>query len=383
MNKSKIKYVAFYNDNKLNNNEGRNTFLALTNKVNYICSALYKNSCEVEIISPCWSNNTSGYYKGNSYKIFDGVELKNFSTFGSNNIITKKLKQFYSAIQLILYLIKNTEKNEQIIVYHSLALIIPISIVRLIKNLEVILEVEEIYTDVWDDKPNKNKEIRYINKAYKYIFVSDILKKIFGNKPNVVLYGSYLVFDEKFKIQSNNKLINIVYAGSIDEIRSGALNSVLCMRYLSDNYRMNILGFGESKSINKLKQEIKLINTQKGFECCKYYGTLVGSEYNNFLSNCDIGLNPQIQGDYMNTAFPSKILSYLSHNLKVVSTNIESIKISKIAPYIIFADDDLPESVAKAISTINKTDDATANISIINQLDEEFIEEIKNLISSN
>lgn len=376
---TRLKYVAFYNDDKFNKNENRVTFLAITNKINYICSALNRNGYEVEIISPCWSDNCAGYYKGNVYSISEGVKLRNFATFGSNNKIAKKAKQIFSALQLLLFLVFNTKKNEQIIVYHSLALMIPINIAKLIKKLDVILEVEEIYTDVWKVKSNKYKETKYISKFEKYILVSDLLKKMFGNKPSVILYGGYEVINDNTDSKNNKNTIEIVYAGSIDETKGGANNAVLCMKHLPDNYNMHILGFGEPHSIQKLKQNIKLINRQKGFECCNYRGTLVGKEYIKFLINCDIGVNPQYQGEYMNTAFPSKVLSYLTHNLHVVSTKIDSIALSKIAPNVTFAENDSPESIAKAISSIDiKTKCDSSNL--IKELDKDFVNDLKCLI---
>lgn len=375
----KIKYIAFYNDDKFNKRENRNTFLSITNKVDYICSVLSRNGYEVQIVSPCWSDNCDGYYKGNKYSISDRIKLRNFATFGSNNNINKKAKHFFSAIQLLLFLLVNTKKHEQLIVYHSLALMIPINIAKFLKNLNIILEVEEMYTAVWGNKSNINKETRYINKSEKYILVSDLLKNMFQNKPSVVLYGGYQVLNEKLGTKKKKNVIDIVYAGSIDSTRGGASNAILCMNYLPTNYRMHILGFGEQTSIYKLQKDIILINNKKGYDCCKYHGTLVGREYNEFLFNCDIGVNPQYQGKYMNTAFPSKVLSYLSHNLKIVSTEIKSIKLSQVAPFIVFSDSDKPESIAKSIISINLKDMADST-NLIHKLDAEFVRDIKFLI---
>lgn len=374
----KLKYISFYNDRKFNKGENRNTHLAATNKINYICSALVKSGYDVDIISLCWSENESGYYKGNVYNISDEITLRNFATFGSKNNLTRKTKQLFAAFQLLLFLIFNTKKNEQILVYHSLALMLPIRLASTFKNLKLVLEVEEVYTDVWDTNSTKKKELKYINKAQKYILVSDILKEMFNQKPSVVLYGSYHILETDAVEMDSRATIDIVYAGSIDTIKGGAKNAVLCMDYLSGDYRMHILGFGEKSAIDRLLQDIALVNKNKKFECCKYHGTMVDDDYKNFLLNCDIGVNPQYQGEYMNTAFPSKILSYLTHNLKVVSTEIKSIKISKVASFINFAENDNPKSIAKAI--VVASNGKLAQNNIIRNLDTAFVRDLKSLM---
>lgn len=376
-----IKYVAFYNDDALNKAENRNTNLAATNKVNYVCSAITRCGYNVDIISPSWSQNASGYYKGNRYTISDNIELKCFATFGSKNKISKIFKQFFSALQLLLYLLFNTKKNEQIIVYHSLGLMHVVTIAKKIKHLNVLLEVEEVYTNVWEHKVSTKKEINYIQKMEKYILVSDVLKKMFPNKPSAVLYGSYNVLDALQKDNQNIDKIDVVYAGSIDAVKGGAMNAVLSAKHLPENYFMHILGFGSQSAIGKLNEEIKLLNEQSPSERCKYHGILVGDDYRKFLFSCHIGVNPQHEGDYMNTAFPSKVLSYLSHNLKVVSTRINSIEISQIAKYITFSKDDEPKNIAKAIveSAHSKK---VRHGNIVKELDNQFVDELKKLIEA-
>lgn len=377
--KQEIKYVAFYNINNSNRKDNRNTCLALNNKVNYICGVLKRNEYKVEIISPCWTNNDSGYYSGGVYSISDGIKFRNFATFGSNNFIIKRLKYIFSLFQLLLFLLLNTKTNEQIIVYHSLALCLPISIAKNIKRLKIILEIEEIYSNVWENSYDKNKEMKYIRKADKYIFASDILSKKFTFKPKVVLYGGYKVIEKGINKKNFIKTVNIVYAGSIDKIKGGAMKAVLCAQYLPKNYKMHIIGFGSDEIINKLNENIKLINNKKGYKCCTYHGILVGNEYKCFLQMCHIGLNPQNEGEYMNTAFPSKILSYLSHGLVVVSTRVRSIQESKISKLINFTEDDNPKSIANTIKAIN-IDKQPDNVHLIKKLDMDFTKALGDLL---
>jgi len=377
--RDRIKYIAFYYSNQLDHDENRNYHLSTVGKMDYICSVLNRIGYAVDIISPSWTDNSKGYYKGRWRNISNNIRVKTFATFGSRNSIVKKVKQIYSAFQLLLFLIFKTKRREQIIVYHSLALMLPVKVARFIKKLEVILEVEEIYTEVWKDKRALIDEKKYINSADKYILVSDVLKETLTPKPGVVLYGAFNEIKIKNKDKYDEKTIKAVYAGAIEDVRGGALNTVRCAEFLPDDYRVHILGFGEDEAIARLEDAIEEVNSKKGFEACKYHGTKTGDEYSVFLMNCDIGINPQFAGEYMNTAFPSKILVYLSHGLKVVSTDIKSIKMSAVADKITFSKDDYPESIANAVKIAASKEKPNAEI-IIKSLDEQFIKGLKNLI---
>lgn len=376
-NKRELKYIGFYNDNYFNLHENRNTSLAVKNKMDYICSALTRNNLKVKIISPCWTNNTKGFFKGKEYIKSNYITIKNFATFGSNNKVLQKINKFFIALQLLLYLIINTKRNEEILVYHSLALILPIKIAKKIKNLSLILEVEEIYSTVWKGTYDVDKEISYINMADKAIFASDQLQNYFKINKSVVVYGSYNYYDKKNFNKKLKKNIDIVYAGSIDKIKGGAKNSVLAMNYLPNKYRLHILGFGINSDIEELKKLINYVNKEKGYECCRFYGSLDGEKYSEFLLNCDIGLNPQKEGEYMDFAFPSKILSYLAHGLEVVSTRIKSVEQSKVASRITFSKNDNPQEIAKSVLSIKI---GNQNNNIVRKLDKKFVSDIYKLL---
>ena len=378
--KSKIKYIAFYSDKELAKDENRSINLAVTNKVNYVCSVLGRNGYDVEIVSPCWSESKSGFYKGKVYDMPGGARLRMFASFGGMGRAAKKAKQLFAALQLLLYLLLRTKKHEKILVYHSLALMIPIGIARAVKRLKVVLEVEEIYTTVWKNESGINKEMKYISKADGYIAVSDVLKGMLPQKPCVVLYGSYNVIDKPAKKKTSDE-VKVVYAGSVDALKGGALNAVISAEYLPDNFFVHILGFGSTQAIEKLEQQIKSVNEKRKKTCCQYHGTLTGDALRDFLHSCEIGVNPQYEGDYMNTAFPSKILSYLTHSLKVVSTEIKSVKLSKVSPFITFAVSDGPKDIAQAIIKAASGDAADCE-NAVKELDADFAKDIKALIEN-
>lgn len=246
----------------------------------------------------------------------------------------------------------------------------------------MVLEVEEIYSDVWKNGLSmKDAEMKLIESADSYIFVSDLLKERLNNetKKSIVLYGSYYSNDFETQNKECNSPIEIVYAGSVERIKGGAFNAINTMRYLTDNYILYILGHGSDNDINELKKCINEINAEKKNQVIKYLGTLHGDKYSKILNECKIAINPQNIGEYMNTAFPSKIISYLSHNLHVVTTRIKSIEKSSISNLVTFSEDDDPKNFAKAIKTVDIGIDFKSS-EFIEELHKEFLVSIKKIL---
>ena len=70
-----MKYLSFYDTS---DEEGRNTYLAATNKVDYICKSFVANGETVEIISASMISTKSDF-KGRTETISDSIALKLFS----------------------------------------------------------------------------------------------------------------------------------------------------------------------------------------------------------------------------------------------------------------------------------------------------------------
>ena len=78
------------------------------------------------------------------------------------------------------------------------------------------------------------------------------------------------------------------------------------------------------------------------------------------------------------TSFPSKVLSYLSNGLRVVSVRIKAIEISKVADLMCFYDGDNPENVANAVKSIDLADEYDSRKEL-ERIDREFVENIVSL----
>ena len=375
-----IKYIGFYD--LPTSKYKRAATLSATNKMDYICDSINKAGFNVHLISPSWYIEKLShikYHKKAEIKISKHKKLTLVPSFKTSNKYTEYLKIIYSLTWLFFWIILNVKKEEKILVYHSPWLALPLIWAKKIKKFEIVLEVEEIYGEVWTIKKMLSQwEKKIIEKADSYIAVSDVLADILGNKVKAVVYGNYSISLEE-NIHKNNDLVNIIYAGAIDYVRGGAYNAVCCAKFLPDNYKMHLCGYGNSNSIIELEQMIAQINLEMSREACVFHGEIPDNKFPQFLHNFQIAINPQKGGQNMDTLFPSKIIKYLSHNLRVVSTRIKSIDKSAIASLITFSNDETPESFAKAILEIDLNSEYDSRNKITN-LDEKFINDLRGFL---
>lgn len=377
-----IKYIGFYENPS--GTSKRNQALSATNKMDYIAVALNEAGCNVHLVSPSWmltEKNQPRFEKTKTTQILRWKKITAVSSWRSKTKIGAYIKIVWSLIWLFLFLVKNVKRNEKILVYHSPWLAIPVILAKKIKKFNLILEVEEVYSKVWEIKSTLSVWEKYlIDAASSYLIVSELLGDLLPNKPKILAYGSYKTTGIT-NISKSDEKIKIVYAGSVDDTKGGANNIIDCSDFLSDTYEIKIIGYGNEKDIEVLKTRIKIKNERKENAHCGFYGVKREQEYSKFLLGCHVGVNSQINGVYMQTAFPSKILSYLSHNLAVVSTPIESIKKSVLSSYISFSENDTPESIAEAIKSIdikNLRDPREK----IKELHIEFVANLKQMINS-
>lgn len=323
----KIIYVGYYNS--LKNKQNRNCVLSAINKMNYIIEKL-DEEYQVTVLSISESRETKSYSKIEE-KLFNKSKLILFPTLKYGNGIQRKIQRFFIKLHFIKYILQNTNKNTKIIVYHSLGYMNIIKWLKKIKQFKLILEVEEIYADVLEDKKLREKETSFTQIADGYIFPTELLNKEINkeNKPYCIIYGTYKVEEER-KEKFNDNKIHIVYAGTFDPRKGGAIAAITTAEYLDERYFLHILGFGTELEIEEIKKQIKKISSKT--KCrVMYEGLKSGEDYIEFIQKCDIGLSTQNPNTKFNsTSYPSKILSYMANGLRVVSIKIPVVEYSKI-----------------------------------------------------
>jgi glycosyltransferase involved in cell wall biosynthesis len=370
-----MKYIIHYDINK---NEGRNYVLAATNKADYIIHTLNDNGIDVDIISASLTS-IKRYVKGSKTKINNNTTLTKLPAFKWGNKFQKLIAYIWQNISLLFYLIFMTKKDEQIIAYHSLSTMLPIRLAKQIKKFKLILETEEIYSDVIGDNKKRIKELKFFKLADKYIFPTSMLNDLVNteNKPYTIIHGTYEVEKER-NVSFNDDKIHVVYAGTFDP-RKGGATAATAAEFLPQNYHIHILGFGTEHDTKLIKNIINDTNAKHG-ATVTYDGLLSGEDYIQFLQKCQIGLSPQNpDADFNATSFPSKILSYMANGLKVVTIRIPAIESSAIGDSMYYYDTQTPQKIAEAILTANSSI-AHNEIKTIKQLDENFNIEIIKLL---
>lgn len=373
-----IKYICFYSNNAYP--VKRLYAPSATNKIDYIVSAINKIGYNVDIISvsPVIDSKIK-YHKSDRIKLGSNT-VNFFASFGGDNVLIKILRNLWHYLLLMCYLLFQVKTGETIIAYHSLRYRYAFVIAKKIKRFRLIYEVEELYSDVTTTKAfnTRKREMTMISTADAYIFPTELLnEKINCNgKPHIIIYGSYTI-NEKTCEKIDDGVIHVIYAGTFDNRKGGAAAAAAAAEFLPDNYHVHICGFGSDNDIQKI---IDVVNTTSKIAKARisYDGLKLGQEYINFMQMCDIGLSTQDpHAAFNNTSFPSKILSYMSNGLSVVSIDIPTIRQSKIGRYISFYSSQDAQSIANAIISSNHHNN---NIDVIKDLDNIFTAELSQLI---
>lgn len=362
------------------NQEGRQYVLSSMDKLEYIVSAINRCGENVDIISPSCTRNKKGFYKGRVDALNDGNRVISAPTFGVASSLGRILQRSFALLWLMYFLVFRCQKGERIAVYHSVFYVPALVVAQKLRKIRVLLEVEEVFhelsaeTSGWRVKMEES----VIRKAESYIFASKQLEQRCNqkNKPYAIANGRYIAAPA-YEQPADDGKIHLVYAGLIEREKV-AFNSVRTALYLPENYVIHIIGYGNDEDIQALKELVDEVN---GKARCRvvFDGTKRGEEYDRYLQQCHIGLCPLIGGStFQNACFPSKITSYLSNGLLVVTTENEVIRTSEYGRMISFSEDYSPEKFAKAILAVEMQSINTRET--ITTLDKAFVEKMAQML---
>lgn len=370
----KIFYLGYYNLP----DSGTNFVLSSVNKMNYICEALENNGYNTEIVSASGAVEKK-FCKSKKVKLTDKTTLKLFSSLPRLNRIVSVIDRVILKIKLFLYMIKNTNKDSTVMVYHSLGYMSLVKRLKKLKGFKLIIEAEEIYGDVIGNEKTSQKEYEFFKIADGFIFPTELLSEKVNTekKPEVIIYGTYHIEKEMPKIFSDGK-IHCVYAGTLDPRKGGAA-AVEAALFLNGDYHIHILGFGNEKEKAEMLNIIDDIS-KKTEAKITYDGLLSGDEFTSFIQSCDIGFSTQSPDAAFNsTSFPSKILTYMVNGLRVVSIRIPAIEKSAVGKFMYYYDEQTPENIAKAIKSIDFSEEYDSR-KAIGMLDKAFICDLKTML---
>lgn len=377
-----MKYIGYY-DIPANSRESRNIALAATNKMKYIADALNKEGIAIEFIS---ASGTRGRHSFRGKIINDGdlQTIRLFYTLGKNSKFRNGISFYLTKFLFFVWLLLHVKKNEIILVYHAIDYMNEIEIIHKLKKCKLILEMEEIFGDVKGDDKLSHRELCYSQKADGYIFPTKMLNSLVNteHKPYVIINGTYQ--SERIRKDVNcfdPKKVHCVYAGTFDPRKGGVEAAIKTACFLPEGYHMHIIGFGNKKEIERVKEMIKHV---KKYSLClvTFDGCYSGEDYIKYIQKCDIGLSTQNPNAKFNgTSFPSKILSYLANGLHVVSVRIPAVEDSNIGDLVSYYDIQNPKDIAKAIMEIDLKKQYDSRLRI-DELDRIFRKEIIQLFNA-
>ncbi len=373
----KIYYLCYF-DIPEHAEQQRSFVLAATTKSTYIAKAFVKAGYEVEIVS---ASGTGGgnFCPGSVTQLGDNLTLRLFDAKSAKTTVQRVFARRFLRKQLKSYLLENVTENDTLLVYHSLAYMDLVQEIKQKKNPKLILETNEVYADVTGNEKIRPKEMAFLQSADGYVLSTELLLEKVNpqNKPFTVNYGIFAPEKKQFEPLFHDGKIHCVYAGVL-EPRKGAGTAIAAAEFLPSNYHIHIIGFGREEDMAKIQKQVDEMSAKT--ECTVTFdGKKSGDEYLQFLQSCQVGFATQSADAAFNeTSFPSKVLSYLSNGLRVVSVRIKAIETSKVADLMYFYDGDSPKAVAEAIQSIDFSDGYDSR-KCLSDLDASFISDCEKL----
>ena len=353
-NKKNILYLGYFGS-ELCKDENRSDFPAATTKMKYITNVIKQNGSSVILLSMSDTSNSINC-KGHNFHVDDREEIVFFDSFGLRGFFSRIVRKFQRSFHLRKFFKKNISSDDTVLVYHSLGYARTIMKLKKQFKFRMILEVEEIYSDVTGNEKTRSVENNLFQMADAYIFPTILLNQQINtyNKPYCIIHGTYQAEQNRDK-EFNDGRIHVVYAGTLDPRKGGAA-AAAAAEFLDERYHMHIIGFGNDADIKNLLDTVEKVS--KKTKCIiSYDGLKSGEEYIRFLQSCDIGLSTQNpQAAFNNTSFPSKVLSYMSNGLRVVSIKIDSLITSAVNESLYYYEQDTPQAIATAIKNVDIND---------------------------
>lgn len=371
----KIYYLCYF-DIPEHADQQRNFVLAATTKSGYEAKAFVKAGYEVEIVSAAGTCGDK-FCPGGVTALGEHLTLRLFDAKPAKTTVQRIFARRFLKKQLKSYLLENVTENDTLLVYHSLAYMDLVREVKEKKHPKLLLETNEVYADVTGNEKIRPKEMAFLQSADGYVLSTELLLEKVNpqKKPFTVNYGIFAPEKKQFAPLFHDGKIHCVYAGVL-EPRKGAGTAIAAAEFLPENYHIHIIGFGRAEDIENLQKQIAEMS-EKTACTVTFDGKKSGDEYLQFLQSCQVGFATQSADAAFNaTSFPSKVLSYLSNGLRVVSVRIKAIETSKVADLMYFYDGDSPKAVADAIQSIDFSDGYDSR-KCLSDLDELFVNDCK------
>ena len=386
MNK-RITYIASF-DIEVNREENRVNVLSSTNKINYIISVLNNLGYGVDVISFSHTLNKK-CYSGKCIKWGNGNTIKLFPTTWRGGTFMKIINTIVLYSSLFFYVLTHIHKNDIVILYHSY-IVLWLNVLFVFKRVHLIEELEEIYGDIFGKKWMSVLEHKLLTKADAYIYPTELLNSIVNieKKPYIVVHGCYRDVGAQFfsdcedePVHFDTSLYHVGYTGILDP-KKGCLDVMKAAEFLDETYYIHILGFGSVDEIKLINRVVKELESKTK---CKvsYDGLRKGQEYTNYLRHLNLGVcTLDTNQQFINTQFPSKIISYMAAGIPVLCSEAKAIMTCDVTSAITFYKGNTPKDIADGIM-LAKQKDAIDTRYLLDYCDTKFMKDLKQLIDYN
>ena len=182
-----VYYLGYYSCGKISK-EFRIAPPPAMNKMGYIISVLSRISDDKTLVVSPSETSLNKYVRGGLYELDNNVSIKTFGSIHSKNKIVRGIGHMLTKLQMQKFLMDNITSNDTLIVYHSLFLMKIVKKIKRLKKCRLIIEVEELYSDVKNDESLRKKELDYLQIADKYIMITELLNNEVNlqNKPRII-----------------------------------------------------------------------------------------------------------------------------------------------------------------------------------------------------
>ena len=323
-------------------------------KMHYVVDQLLESEYTPEIISFARRSGKHRFYF-NKTKESQGCKTTYLGGFSGNSRFAKSVDFLLKKILFAFIFLFTFKKQDTIILYHSVAITNLVAKLKKFVKRKVVIEVEEIYGySAVADRPWVNKEIKAIKEMDYHICVNDGIPNMLNlNEDNFVISYGVGRIPNRMNERFNDGRIHVVYAGTIEMKKLGALTAVEAARLFPDSYLLHILGFGSEENMHQLQKRIDEINKEAGYEKVQYNGYKFGKELDDFLFSCHIGLSSNVmRPNFANNSFPSKVITYMCHDLSVVLGYAKAFYDVPMSKGWQFYFEHTPEAIANAVTNV-------------------------------
>lgn len=260
----------------------------------------------------------------------------------------------FAQIQLFFYLLSLSAENDSVFLYHERFYAPVFKIIRKIKKINIICDIEELYTVHAQYAPKViEQEKAYLRSFDKHIVAtSELIQAVGINKKSCVVCNGVYAPILADGLPKKTSYIQVLYAGTFDKTKGGVYAAISAFKYLDTKFRLIVCGWGNREEDSLVQSMAYEVNTEKGEEQITYRGFVpnTSQEYRDLLLSSHIGLSTQNPvGDYNSTSFPSKIFEYMRYGLIVVSTPLKVVETLPIARCITTIQTYSAQGIAEAI----------------------------------